>query len=66
MFAADFGARKMAQDMRVLDMPERSLFSAWEGCIRNALEAKRAVEEEVSTAKRINVSKDLCAEPVSS
>ena len=33
-FAQDFGARKMEQDIRVLDMPKRSLTSAWESCVQ--------------------------------
>ncbi|GJE94043.1 cysteine proteinase [Phanerochaete sordida] len=53
-FAQDFGSRKMEQDVRILDMPERNLMPAWEACVRNAREAKRGVEEEVAAAKRAN------------
>lgn len=58
-FAQDFGAQKMEQDMCVLDMPERNVIPAWEACVQNAAEAKNAVEEEVETAKRVNVCR-LC------
>lgn len=59
IFAQGFGARKMEQDVRVLDMPDRNLGSAWESCVRTALEGKRAVEEEVTAAMRANVSPRL-------
>lgn len=49
----------MEQDMHILDMPERNLTSALETCLQNAAEAKRAVEEEVATAKRANVGRVL-------
>ncbi|EKM51297.1 uncharacterized protein PHACADRAFT_177948 [Phanerochaete carnosa HHB-10118-sp] len=53
-FVRDFGARKMELVMRVLDMPERNLDTAWGSCVRSAIEGKRAVEEEVTSAKRAN------------
>ncbi|KAI0631539.1 cysteine proteinase [Trametes polyzona] len=51
-FAPDFGARKMEKEMAVLDMPERKLVPAWEECVRSALSAKVAVEEEVEKSQR--------------
>ncbi|TBU28875.1 hypothetical protein BD311DRAFT_662555 [Dichomitus squalens] len=51
VFAADFGARKMAREMAILDMPERALVPAWETCVHSALEAKVAVEEEIAKAQ---------------
>ncbi|TBU21572.1 cysteine proteinase [Dichomitus squalens] len=51
VFAADFGAWKMAREMAILDMPERALVPAWEMCVRRALEAKVAVEEEIAKAQ---------------
>ena len=55
MFAPDFGARKMAREMEILEMPERALVTAWEACVRRALEAKVAVEEEVAKAQSAQV-----------
>ncbi|KAI0739428.1 cysteine proteinase [Daedaleopsis nitida] len=51
VFATDFGSRKMSKELSVLEMPERNLVHAWESCVRNALSAKVAVEEEVAKAQ---------------
>ncbi|KAM5540043.1 hypothetical protein V8D89_006183 [Ganoderma adspersum] len=51
VFAADFGARKMARELAILDMPARALVPAWERCVRDALAAKVAVGEEVAKAE---------------
>ncbi|KAI0643237.1 cysteine proteinase [Trametes meyenii] len=52
VYAPDFGARKMERDMAVLDMPVRRLAPAWDVCVRAALEAKVAVEEEIEKSCR--------------
>ena len=41
--------------MVILEMPERALVAAWEACVRRALEAKVAVEEEVAKAQSAQV-----------
>ncbi|KAI0364650.1 cysteine proteinase [Pilatotrama ljubarskyi] len=52
VFAADFGARKMAKELAILEMPERKVVPAWENCVRAALSAKVAVEEEIKKSRR--------------
>ncbi|KAL1943721.1 hypothetical protein VTO73DRAFT_4166 [Trametes versicolor] len=52
VFAPDFGARKMEKELAILDMPERKLAPAWENCVRAALSAKVAVEEETEKSRR--------------
>ena len=54
-FAQDFASRKLAQDMKILDMPARGLPAAWNECIRAAIPAKAAVEEEITAARRGHV-----------
>ncbi|KAJ7176005.1 cysteine proteinase [Mycena filopes] len=51
-FARDFGSRRMSRDMEILEMPERALIPAWEQCVRDALRARVAVEDEVTKATR--------------
>lgn len=53
--APDFGARKMERELAILDMPERKLVPAWEDCVRAALTAKVAVEEEIEKSRRAQV-----------
>ncbi|KAF7346538.1 Ubiquitin carboxyl-terminal hydrolase isozyme L5 [Mycena sanguinolenta] len=53
-FAPDFGSRRMARDLEILEMPERALVPAWEQCVRDAVKAKVAVEDEVAKATRAN------------
>ncbi|CCL98478.1 uncharacterized protein FIBRA_00476 [Fibroporia radiculosa] len=48
IFGQDFGSRKMEKEISILDMPARKLPEAWEACIRAALSAKLAVEEEIA------------------
>lgn len=55
-FAQDFASRKLEREMEILDMPARGLVEAWEGCVKAAIPAKAAVEEEIGTAKRGHVS----------
>ena len=55
VFAADFGARKMARELAILDMPARALVPAWERCVRDALAAKVAVGEEIAKAESAQV-----------
>ncbi|OSC98653.1 cysteine proteinase [Trametes coccinea BRFM310] len=55
VFAPDFGARKMEKELAVLDMPERKLVPAWENCVRAALSAKVAVEEEIAKSRSAQV-----------
>ncbi|PIL34313.1 hypothetical protein GSI_03088 [Ganoderma sinense ZZ0214-1] len=51
VYAADFGSRKMARELAILDMPARALVPTWEQCVRNALAASVVVGEEVSKAE---------------
>ncbi|KAJ6525309.1 ubiquitin C-terminal hydrolase [Mycena vulgaris] len=53
-YAPDFGARRMARDMEILEMPERALVGAWERCVRDAMKAKITLEDEVAKATRAN------------
>ncbi|KAK7048507.1 ubiquitin carboxyl-terminal hydrolase isozyme L5 [Favolaschia claudopus] len=53
-FAKDFGARRMTRDLEIMEMPERGLVPAWEQCVRDAVRAKVAVEDEVAKATRAN------------
>ncbi len=55
VFAADFGSRKMSKELAVLDMAARSLAPAWENCVRAALSAKVAVEDEVAKSQSAQV-----------
>lgn len=45
----------MTKEMAIMDMPERGLISAWEACVRAAMSAKVAVEDEVTKATREHV-----------
>ena len=56
VFAGDFGARKMAREVAVLDMAQRSLVPAWERCVRAALSAQVAVEDEIAKSQNAQVS----------
>ncbi|CAL1702373.1 unnamed protein product [Somion occarium] len=53
-YAQDFGSRKMVKDMSILDMPVRSLPSAWEACVQAAMAAKVSVEDEITKSKNMN------------
>jgi ubiquitin carboxyl-terminal hydrolase L5 len=45
----------MARDLEILEMPQRSLVPTWEQCVRDAVKAKVAVEDEVAKATRADV-----------
>ncbi|KAG6828876.1 hypothetical protein H0H92_006485 [Tricholoma furcatifolium] len=53
-FAVDFGSRSMDTSVRVQKMPEAELVSAWEQCVRNAVRANVAVEDELNKAATAN------------
>ncbi|KAJ7675671.1 ubiquitin C-terminal hydrolase [Mycena polygramma] len=53
-YAPDFGSRRMTRDMEIMEMPQRALVPAWEQCVRDAVKAKVAVEDEVAKATRAN------------
>lgn len=55
VFAQDFGSRKMSKELAILDLPECNLVPAWERCVRDALSAKVAVEEEIEKSQRAQV-----------
>ena len=55
VFSPDFGARKMEKELAILDMPERKLVPAWEACVRAALSARIAVEEEIEKSRQAQV-----------
>ncbi|THG97124.1 hypothetical protein EW026_g4815 [Hermanssonia centrifuga] len=48
----EFGSQKLEMEMDILDMPARKLGEAWETCVRNAMTAKVAVEDELSNSIR--------------
>ena len=54
-FASDFGARRLEQDMRILDLSEKKLLPAWEACVQNAMRANIAVEDELLKAADAHV-----------
>ncbi|KAG6917208.1 hypothetical protein DXG01_003413 [Tephrocybe rancida] len=54
-YAIDFGAQFMEISVRIQNMPEAELVSAWETCVRNAMRANVNVEDELSKAVRANV-----------
>ena len=56
LFSQSFGARKLEKDMAILNMPVRSLTGAWEECVRAAMPAKIAVEDEIAKATREHVN----------
>ena len=58
-FGPDFGPRGLKKDMSVLDMPERQLINAWQDCVKAALPAKIAVQDEVSKSVRAHVCVSL-------
>ncbi|KDQ58012.1 hypothetical protein JAAARDRAFT_34821 [Jaapia argillacea MUCL 33604] len=45
-FMKDFGAKAMAKQMEIMEMPERDLVRRWEECVRKGMEAKVIVEDE--------------------
>lgn len=56
VFAHDFGARKMERDREILEMgSEEQLLRAWEECVKSAMRAKVAVEDELTKAQRDHV-----------
>ena len=42
--------------MAILDMPVRNLIDAWESCVKAAMPAKIAVEDEITKSIREHVS----------
>jgi ubiquitin carboxyl-terminal hydrolase L5 len=46
----------MEKEMSILDMPVRNLIGAWEACVRAAMPAKIAVEDEIAKSIREHVS----------
>jgi ubiquitin carboxyl-terminal hydrolase L5 len=55
-FAPDFASIKLGKDFHILDMPVRSLVSAWEQCIKDAIPAKLAIEDELIKPRDAHVS----------
>lgn len=45
----------MDQDLKILQMTQKDLVSAWETCIQNGMRAKIAVEDELAKGMRANV-----------
>jgi ubiquitin carboxyl-terminal hydrolase L5 len=60
MFAQDFGARRLAKDIEIINMVEENLTPAWERCMQNALRAKVAVDDEEAKHNRAHVSNLCC------
>jgi hypothetical protein len=63
-FGKDFGSRKLEQDMKILDMPEKRLVCEWESCVKAAIAANTAVEEEIRSAKREHVCLSALDDPI--
>ncbi|KAJ7119953.1 cysteine proteinase [Mycena crocata] len=53
-YAMDFGARRMARDVEILNMSQQGLLEAWDQCINDAAKARISLEDEVMKAKREN------------
>ncbi|KAF8518392.1 cysteine proteinase [Hysterangium stoloniferum] len=53
-FSADFGARYMEAQKRILDMEESALPHAWNDIMKDGLRARLAVQEEIDKATRAN------------
>lgn len=51
VFSQDFGLRKMNQEIVILDMAARNLPAAWELCVKAAISAKVAVEDEIAKSR---------------
>lgn len=49
----------MERDLVILDTPERNLPGSWEACVRSAMNAKVAVEDEIAKAVREHVSRPV-------
>ena len=56
LFSQSLGSRKLEKDMAILDMPVRSLIGAWEDCVRAAMPAKIAVEDEIAKSIQEHVN----------
>lgn len=56
LFSQSLGSRKMEKDVEILDMPVRNLIGGWEACVRAAMPAKIAVEDEIAKSIREHVS----------
>jgi len=52
LFSQSLGSRKMEKDKAILDMPTQNLIGAWEACVRAAMPAKIAVEDEIAKSIR--------------
>lgn len=52
----DFAARRMDRDVKILQMSNVELISAWEACIRDLMNATVALEEEIAKGGSANVS----------
>ncbi|KAJ7473495.1 cysteine proteinase, partial [Mycena latifolia] len=53
-YSVDFGTRRMARDVEILNMPDSELVSAWEQCVTDAARARISLEDEVTKAIREN------------
>ena len=54
-FAQGFGSRKLEREVAILNMPQLDLVNAWEECVKAAIHAKIAVEDEIMKSIRANV-----------
>jgi len=52
LFSPGLGSRKMEKDVAILEMPVRNLTDAWEVCVKAAMPAKIAVEDEITKSIR--------------
>ncbi|KAF9554244.1 cysteine proteinase [Agrocybe pediades] len=55
VYANDFASRRMTRDLEIMNMPVSSCIPSWEACIRDAMRAKVAVEDELAKADRAKV-----------
>lgn len=60
-YAEDFGQRKLQMSIDVLNLPENMLVNAWQDCVRKAVPAKIAAEDELAKAYQTHVSKSCYA-----
>lgn len=53
----DLAARRMDRDVKILQMSEEELISAWEACVRNLMNATVTLEEEITKGCSANVGR---------
>ncbi|KAL6303650.1 ubiquitin carboxyl-terminal hydrolase [Sparassis latifolia] len=54
VFSRGFGSHKMEKELAILEMPSRKLPGVWDECVRNAMSAKIAVEDEIEKSRNMH------------